>query len=44
MDRETKCNIAFIDEHQSEQVVIDVEETVMAESPEILVVPSFTLN
>jgi len=44
MDRETKCNITFIDQHQSEQVVIDVEETIMAESPEILVVPSFALN
>jgi hypothetical protein len=44
MEAPTKCVITFNNKHQSENVVIGSEETIMAQSHEIVVVPSFTFN
>ena len=44
METETRCLITFNNEHQSENVVIASEETIVAQSERIMVVPSFTFN
>jgi len=42
MENETTCTITFENRHQSEKIVVGSEETIMAQSREIVVVPSFT--
>jgi hypothetical protein len=44
MDGITTCKIRFNNQHQSENVVIGSEETILSQCPEIMIVPSFTLN
>lgn len=39
-----RCMLRFNSKHQSENVVLGMEETMVAKSRDILVVPSFTCS